>query len=1094
MKRALLLLLFALGTLRAQAAAPAGYWLAWSDECSSNDTDKFDHWLPGARRDAVNTGVAVSHSGGVRTISTFTSNGVHYTGMISTDGLFRERYGFWEASIDYDSTNGMWSAFWVQSPTMGNPVGDPAMAGSEIDICEHRSHNESGGTLHTGYDINNHWDGYGASHQSVGSRRNVGTAHSGFRTYGLLWNETEYQFYYEDTWQWTTTNGHSRRPEFAILSSEVEDGSWAGAILPGGYGSYASPKARMKIDYVRWYAPSNYTIWCGGDTNGSWAATNNWVAGRTPQSPRVVVFDDFTRSNYVTHLDANRTVAGLVVTDPWGVPTISSNTLTMGSAGIDMEMNAHSLTLNCGLTLGAAQVWNVQNWLLTVNGPIGGGHSITKTGAGTLILNSSNAYTFGTIVREGTLQIGHSHALGSTAVNTLIAAGARLALTADVTCPEDLALAGTGTDGTGAMRVGSSADVIWNGTITLTNNALIKLDGNTTLALNDRIAISNRTLTLAADGGAVGTIAAPITGAGWVVRSGNAGLWYITATQGVGATHYYVNNGTLAFTAGSVTSTTWCGVGSTAGAVGTFQLSGSGQFACTGDFNIADESDTDGTLNLSGTATLRVNALYVGKYGTASGVVNQSGGTVTNVDASPADWRIGGGSGAADTNAYGRYHLSGGTLHTPANLQIGAYGRGVWLQTGGSATIGGWPVVGRFSGSAGFLTVSNGTFTQSAPANDLIVGQNGTGTLIVAGAGQVIAHGGLLLGQAAAARGTVNLDGGTLTTPVIAGSAGVSLLSLNGGILRAATNAADFLTGVNTVTVQAGGARFDTAGFTVRVAQAISGPGALVKIGLGELRLAVSNRYAGASIVSAGVLRTDAPWSTGTGAVTVTAGGTLGGTGRVVGGVTVAGTLAPGQGVGLLPTGPQVWKGGGAYAWEIAHVSSATGRDLTVMTGVLDVQAAATNPFTVRVLTPAGALAGFDNRTAYAWPMATAGSISGFAADRFAVDASGFSNALAGGTFSVDVVTSNVVLRFTPPPPPASTATALAGAGLAVAGSGIAGLTYRLESATNLAAAPVLWSVVTNAVAGTNGFYQLSDPATNPGPFRIYRVLETQQP
>jgi beta-glucanase (GH16 family) len=333
MKRALLLLLFALGTLRAQAAAPAGYWLAWSDECSSNDTDKFDHWLPGARRDAVNTGVAVSHSGGVRTISTFTSNGVHYTGMISTDGLFRERYGFWEASIDYDSTNGMWSAFWVQSPTMGNPVGDPAMAGSEIDICEHRSHNESGGTLHTGYDINNHWDGYGASHQSVGSRRNVGTAHSGFRTYGLLWNETEYQFYYEDTWQWTTTNGHSRRPEFAILSSEVEDGSWAGAILPGGYGSYASPKARMKIDYVRWYAPSNYTIWCGGDTNGSWAATNNWVAGRTPQSPRVVVFDDFTRSNYVTHLDANRTVAGLVVTDPWGVPTISSNTLTLGSDG-----------------------------------------------------------------------------------------------------------------------------------------------------------------------------------------------------------------------------------------------------------------------------------------------------------------------------------------------------------------------------------------------------------------------------------------------------------------------------------------------------------------------------------------------------------------------------------------------------------------------------------------------------------------------------------------------------------------------------------------------------------------------------------------
>ena len=38
------------------------------------------------------------------------------------------------------------------------------------------------------------------------------------------------------------------------------------------------------------------------------------------------------------------------------------------------------------------------------------------------------------------------------------------------------------------------------------------------------------------------------------------------------------------------------------------------------------------------------------------------------------------------------------------------------------------------------------------------------------------------------------------------------------------------------------------------------------------------------------------------------------------------------------------------------------------------------------------------------------------------------------------------------------------------------------------------WSVVTNAVAGTNGVYQLADPTTNPGPFRIYRVLETQLP
>ena len=212
---------------------PAGYYLAWSDEFNeaSLDTTKWDYWLLGNRRDAVNTASAVSLNGSNLVITTYTSGGTHYTAMVANDGKFRSRYGYWEASIKWGDTNGMWSAFWMQSPTMGTYLSDPVVSGSELDIVEHRSTDGgSNGDIINQVQNNIHWNGYGSAAKSAGSG-NIGTGlGSGFHTYGFLWTPSVYTLYVDGSnlRSWNFANNGvpiSESTEWTILSSEVDDTS-----------------------------------------------------------------------------------------------------------------------------------------------------------------------------------------------------------------------------------------------------------------------------------------------------------------------------------------------------------------------------------------------------------------------------------------------------------------------------------------------------------------------------------------------------------------------------------------------------------------------------------------------------------------------------------------------------------------------------------------------------------------------------------------------------------------------------------------------------------------------------------------------------
>lgn len=229
--------------LRERGSIPVeGYSLVWSDEFegSSLDLEKWGYRHLGRRRDAVNVKDTVRLDGkGHLVLTTRRQDDRYETAMIGTQGKFETAFGYFEARVKVQSELGHWSAFWLQSPTMGNPVGDPAKAGTEIDVMEYLR--KRGDVVqHT-----LHWDGYGEHHKSTGKEVEVEGFGTGWHIVGLLWTPEAYTFYVDGEETWRAEKGVSHRPEYMILSLEV--GRWAGDI------SDADLPDHFYVDYVRVY-------------------------------------------------------------------------------------------------------------------------------------------------------------------------------------------------------------------------------------------------------------------------------------------------------------------------------------------------------------------------------------------------------------------------------------------------------------------------------------------------------------------------------------------------------------------------------------------------------------------------------------------------------------------------------------------------------------------------------------------------------------------------------------------------------------------------------------------------------------------------
>jgi fibronectin-binding autotransporter adhesin len=146
---------------------------------------------------------------------------------------------------------------------------------------------------------------------------------------------------------------------------------------------------------------------------------SSWVGGTAPGSADIAQWDSTVTSANATVLGADTNWAGIKIAGPGGAVTINAgNTLTIGTSGVDMTAATADLTLNCGVTLGAAESWTNQlATTVTVNGIVGGAVAWTKKGEGTLVLNGTNAHSSTTIgdgnTKSGVISVGNSSGLGA---------------------------------------------------------------------------------------------------------------------------------------------------------------------------------------------------------------------------------------------------------------------------------------------------------------------------------------------------------------------------------------------------------------------------------------------------------------------------------------------------------------------------------------------------------------------------------------------------------------------------------------------------------------------------------------------------------
>lgn len=222
-----------------------------------DDFDKFEptKWVQNnsVRSRAARPGIGITQwfwrpenvsykDGNVVLKSTKVSENTLHCGSIFTNNLFEFKYGYIEARIDIAETYfGTHTALWLQGDNMGN-VDGTGNDGAEIDVFESAWIGDYTKSVV-------HIDGYGAHQRSNTRRYETPGLHSGFHTFGLLWNEDKLEIYYDGKFM-TRYQG--------IWVPKVEEYLWlsTGASFGGAANSNFSSRAigsstEAKVDYIR---------------------------------------------------------------------------------------------------------------------------------------------------------------------------------------------------------------------------------------------------------------------------------------------------------------------------------------------------------------------------------------------------------------------------------------------------------------------------------------------------------------------------------------------------------------------------------------------------------------------------------------------------------------------------------------------------------------------------------------------------------------------------------------------------------------------------------------------------------------------------
>jgi beta-glucanase (GH16 family) len=226
---------------------PAGkHWrLVWADEFNGDALDLTKWSLPGNNRPRSSGMMSNDHikvGGGVAQFKVDRINGKVTSAIISSENKMEITQGYYEIRAKLPRTPGYRPAFWLSAKTINN-INDPAHP-TEVDVMEYPGRNGA-------VQVNLHWNGYGPSHQTVGSVSGVPTPPNEFHTFGVWWYHDGYHFYVDRIPVWFSAGGGaSAAPEFIRLGNEMFNNE---QLVNGRQVDQFPPDDTFTVDYVRVY-------------------------------------------------------------------------------------------------------------------------------------------------------------------------------------------------------------------------------------------------------------------------------------------------------------------------------------------------------------------------------------------------------------------------------------------------------------------------------------------------------------------------------------------------------------------------------------------------------------------------------------------------------------------------------------------------------------------------------------------------------------------------------------------------------------------------------------------------------------------------
>jgi autotransporter-associated beta strand protein len=475
---------------------------------------------------------------------------------------------------------------------------------------------------------------------------------------------------------------------------------------------------------------------------------------------------------------------------------------------------------------------------VSFDGVISGSGSITKAGAGTLILSGTNTYSDGTTISAGTLSIGSDTNIGS-GTNTIGNKGTLL-LSGNGTYTNDWTLSGAGsaiaTDNNNTL----SGVLSGNGGLTKTGAGTLTLTGNNTYAggtaINDGTLKGNiasgTDLSIADsaiyDGDNKARSVGGLNGAGKILNTNG-----LTVQSGDFAG--IIDNSNTSLLKNGAGTLTLTGnnayTGSTTISEGTLK----GNIASGTDLSIVDNATYDGDnkarsvggLNGGGNI-LNTDGLTV-QSGTFGGVIGNSNTSLIKTGAGTLT--------LTGTNAYtGSTTISEGTLkgNIASGTDLSIADSAIYDGDNKARSVGGLNGGGNIFNTDG-LTVQSGTFGGVIDNSNTSLIKTGAGTLTLTGNN--------------AYTGGTTINAGTLKGNIASGTD----LSIAASAIYDGDNKARSVGGLN-----GGGKILNTDGLTVQsgdFAGSIDNSNtSLTKTGAGTLTLSGTNTYTGMTTVRSGTL------------------------------------------------------------------------------------------------------------------------------------------------------------------------------------------------------------------------------------------------